>query len=79
VTAPLPDLLSKQEMFSIWSRFALGDRSNIRLSAQSAKLTSRDWALDGVLPGTVSRVLLPGQAAANYDLWLFSAAWTYRF
>ncbi len=78
-TAPLPDLLSKQEMFSIWSRFALGGHSSIRLSAQSAKLTSRDWALDGVEPDTVSRVLLPGQAAANYDLWLVSAAWTYRF
>ena len=63
----------------IWSRFAMGERSSIRLSAQSAKLTSKDWALDGVEPDTVSRVLLPGQAAANYDLWLVSAAWTYRF
>jgi len=78
-TEAVPDLLSKQETFSIWGSFALGERSSLRLSAQSARLTSRDWALDGVLPGTVSRVLLLGQAAANYDLWLLSASLTYRF
>lgn len=78
-TAPLPDLLSKLQTFSIWGSFAVSDRSNLRLTAQSAKLKSRDWGLDGVVPDTLSNVLLLGQSAANYDLWLISASLSYRF
>ena len=76
---PLPDLLSKMQTFSIWGSFAIGDRSSIRLTAESAKLETKDWGLDGVVTDTLSEVLLLGQSAANYDLWLISASWSYRF
>jgi hypothetical protein len=56
-----------------------GDRSSIRLTAESARLKSKDWALDGVETDTLSWVLLLGQSSANYDLWLVSASWSYRF
>lgn len=78
-TDPLPDLQSKMQTFSIWGSIAVGDRSSIRLSAQSAKLKTRDWGLDGVDPDTLDWILLLGQNAANYDLWMVSASWSYRF
>ena len=76
---PLPDLLSKMQTFSIWGSFAVGDRSSIRLSAESNEIKTADWGLDDVVPDTLAEVLLLGQSAANYDLWLLSASWTYRF
>ncbi len=78
-TAPLPDLQSKMQTFSIWGSFEVGDRSSIRLTAESAKLKSKDWALDNVDTDTLSWVLLLGQNAANYDLWMISASWSYQF
>ena len=78
-TAPVPDLLSKMQTFSLWGSVATGDRSSIRLTAESAKLKSKDWALDDVDTDTLSWMLLLGESAANYDLWLFSASWTYQF
>ena len=78
-TAPLPDLQSKMQTFSIWGSIAVGDSSSIRLTAESAKLKSKDWALDNVDTDTLAWVLLLGQSAANYDLWLISASWSYRF
>jgi MtrB/PioB family decaheme-associated outer membrane protein len=78
-TAPVPDLLSKMQTFSLWGSVATGDRSSIRLTAESAKLKSKDWALDNVDTDTLSWMLLLGQSAANYDLWLFSASWSYHF
>jgi MtrB/PioB family decaheme-associated outer membrane protein len=67
-TAPLPELTAEMRSFSLWASFATGDRSNIRLTAENAKLSSDDWGLDHVVPGTLANVLLLGQSAANYDL-----------
>jgi len=78
-TAPLPDLLTRMQTFSLWGSFAVGANSSIRLTAESAKLKSTDWGLDDVVPDTLSDVLLLGQSAANYDLWLISGSWSYRF
>ena len=78
-TEPMPDLISKMKSFSFWTTFATGDRSNLRLVAENAELKTQDWGLDNVVPGTLSNVLLLGESAANYDLWLFSASWSYRF
>jgi MtrB/PioB family decaheme-associated outer membrane protein len=78
-TEPMPDLVAKMQTFSIWGSFAVGERSNIRLSAESSKLKTADWGFDLVVPDSLANVLLLGESAANYDLWLVSAAWSYRF
>jgi MtrB/PioB family decaheme-associated outer membrane protein len=78
-TAPLPDLVAKMRSFSFWASLQTGTRSSIRLTAEKADLKSSDWGLDHVVPDTLKRVLLLGQSAANYDLWLISGSWTYRF
>lgn len=78
-TAPLPDLVAKMRSFSFWASLQTGTRSSIRLTAEKADLKSSDWGLDYVAPDTLKNVLLLGQSAANYDLWLISGSWTYRF
>jgi len=78
-TQPLPDLLSKLQAFSIWGNFAVSGRSSIRLTAESSRLKTEDWGLDGVVTDTLPQVLLLGQRAANYKLWLISTSWSYRF
>jgi hypothetical protein len=65
--------------FSFWASLQTGTRSSIRLTAEKADLKSSDWGLDYVAPDTLKNVLLLGQSAANYDLWLISGSWTYRF
>ncbi len=78
-TAPLPDLTAKMRSLSFWASLQTGERSSIRVSAEKADLKSADWGLDDVLPDTLANVLLLGESSANYDLWLISGSWTYRF
>ena len=76
---PLPQLQAEMRTFTLWGSYQLGHHSSIRLAAESSELTTSDWALDGVVPNTLANVLLLGQRSPNYDLWLISGAWTYRF
>jgi hypothetical protein len=78
-TAPLPDLVAKMQSFSFWASLQTGARSSIRLYAELSKLDTQDWGLDNVETDTLANVLLLGESAANYDLWLISGSWTYRF
>jgi len=78
-TAPLPQLQAKMRTFTVWGSASVGESSSIRLAAESADLATRDWALDGVATDTLANVLLLGENAANYDLWLISASWRYQF
>jgi len=78
-TAPLPDLESRMETFSLWGSVATSANSNMRLSAEHARLYTADWGLDGVYPDILANVLLLGESAAKYDVWLLSASWSYRF
>jgi MtrB/PioB family decaheme-associated outer membrane protein len=75
----LPQLQAKMRTFTLWGSFQLNGHSSVRLAAENAELSSADWALDGVAPDTLANVLLLGENAANYDLWLVSASWNYRF
>ena len=65
--------------FTLWGTAQLSPNSSLRLAAESSDLSSSDWGLDGVAPDTLANVLLLGESAANYDLWLISASWKYQF
>jgi MtrB/PioB family decaheme-associated outer membrane protein len=77
--APLPQLQAKMRSYTLWGSFQLSGHSSIRLAAEASELSTSDWALDGVVPDTLDNVLLLGESAANYDLWLVYASWNYRF
>jgi MtrB/PioB family decaheme-associated outer membrane protein len=79
ITAPLPALQAELRTFTLWGSAQVSANSSLRLSAESSDLTTSDWALDGVAPDTLANVLLLGEDAANYDLWLISASWRYQF
>ena len=57
----------------------ISERSAIELRAESGKLTVDDFALDNVTQDTLAHVLTLGQPTQDYDLWLISASWSYRF
>lgn len=78
-TDPLPPLRTDLRSASAWARFAMGDRSSIRLSAEFSELDVDDWGLDGVVPDTLANVLTLGEGSGDYDLLLLWGSWTTRF
>jgi MtrB/PioB family decaheme-associated outer membrane protein len=78
-TAPLPDLVTRMKTYSFWGSVDTGEHSSLRLSAERARLYTADWGLDDVYPDIMANVLVLGESAANYDVWLLSASWSYRF
>lgn len=78
-TAPLPELNTDMSSVSAWARFNVGEHASVRMALEVSDLETTDFALDNVDPDTLSNVLLLGNAAANYDVILITAAFTYRF
>jgi len=78
-TAPLPALKNKLRTFVIYGQMDINERSGIELRAEHGKLTVDDFALDNVTQDTLFSVLTLGQPTQDYDLWLISASWSYRF
>ena len=78
-TAPLPELRSKLRSVSAWATIDVGSHSSIRLGLENSLLNTDDFALDNVLPDTLTNVLTLGESAANYDVILITGSWTYRF
>jgi len=78
-TALLPALKNKLRTFVIYGTMAIKEHSSIMLRAESGKLTVDDFALDNVTQDTLTNVLTLGQPTQDYDLWLISASWSYRF
>jgi MtrB/PioB family decaheme-associated outer membrane protein len=78
-TGALPELQADMRTFMLWGSAQVGAHSSVRLAAENARLKTRDWGLDGVEPDTLANVLLLGESAANYDLWLITGTWTYHF
>jgi len=78
-TAPLPALNSKLRSLGAWGSFDIGASSSIRLSVENSKLGSSDFALDNVLPDTLSNVLTLGESAPDYNIVLVTGSFSYRF
>ena len=78
-TAPLPNLRSELHSLSAWALLTVGVRSSLRISVESEELETDDFGLDNVVPDTLANVLTLGQSAANYDLILVTASFTYHF
>jgi hypothetical protein len=78
-TSPLPTLKNELRSFVIYGQMDINDRSAISLRAERGKLTVDDFSLDNVTQDTMARVLTLGQPTQDYELWLISASWSYRF
>ncbi|MDH3940521.1 MAG: MtrB/PioB family outer membrane beta-barrel protein, partial [Xanthomonadales bacterium] len=78
-TAPLPALKNKLKTWVIYGQMDINERSAVTLRAESGKLNVDDFALDHVTQDTLTNILTLGQPTQDYDLWLISASWKYRF
>jgi len=78
-TAPLPALKNKLRTWVIYGQMDINERSAVTLRAESGKLKVDDFALDHVTQDTMANILTLGQPTQDYDLWLISASWKYRF
>jgi MtrB/PioB family decaheme-associated outer membrane protein len=78
-TAPLPALKNKLRTWVVYGEMDINERSVVTLRAESGKLTVDDFALDHVTQDTMTNILSLGQPTQDYDLWLISASWKYRF
>jgi MtrB/PioB family decaheme-associated outer membrane protein len=76
---PLPELKNKLRTFVVYGKMDISERSAVMLRAESGKLTVDDFGLDNVTQDTLASVLTLGQPTQDYDLWMFSASWSYRF
>jgi MtrB/PioB family decaheme-associated outer membrane protein len=78
-TAPLPELKNKLRTFVVYGRMDINEQSAVTLKAEHGKLMVDDFGLDNVSQDTMFNVLTLGQPTQDYDLWLISASWSYRF
>ena len=76
---PLPQLKNKLRTFVAYGQMEISERSSVMLRAESGKLSVDDFSLDNVTQDTLTNVLTLGQPTQDYDLWLISASWSYRF
>jgi MtrB/PioB family decaheme-associated outer membrane protein len=78
-TLPLPLLTNEMTSYSVYGKYRLNDKSAIRLGVEYNELKATDFAVDGILPDTLSNVLLLGEGSPRYDLTLVSLSYRYRF
>ncbi|NND44296.1 MAG: MtrB/PioB family decaheme-associated outer membrane protein [Xanthomonadales bacterium] len=76
---PLPTLVSKMRSWSVFGVYAINARSALKLAFEKQKLTTRDFALDGIAIDGPSNTLLLGRSAPNYDLSLLMLSYIHRY
>lgn len=77
--APLPDLETDLRYYRLYGRYDLTDRDTVSLSLSHESYDSDDFALDGVDPGTVERVLTLGEESQDYSVNWIAIGYRHRF
>lgn len=75
----LPPLTTRFQILSAEARYRLSTASEVRFAYEHERYRSRDFALDGVAPDTVSQVLLFGEASPRYRANWFTLSYLHRF
>lgn len=78
-TTPFPDNTVNYGAARLWSRYRIDKRSTLRFQYAYERLSSADWALDGVEPDTISNVLALGVDSPRYRVNVFAAVFEYAF
>lgn len=77
--ADLPDLSSRLQVLSVAATQRISESARIRVAFEHERYRSRDFALDGVAPDSVSQVLLFGEASPDYRANWFTLSYLHRF
>lgn len=72
-----PDLESELQSLRLNLNYRRSERLGFEFSARYESFTTRDWALDGVEPDTISTILTLGADSYDYDIWVFGASVRY--
>lgn len=75
----LPNLSTRFQVLSITATQRLSEAARIRFAFEHERYKSRDFALDGVSPDSVSQVLLFGEASPRYRANWFTLSYLHRF
>jgi opacity protein-like surface antigen len=76
---PFPKVISKLHTVNVHGDYKLTENLSTRLGYTFAKLESNDWALDGVTPTTIDRVIATGQESPEYTEHVVAWSLSYAF
>jgi MtrB/PioB family decaheme-associated outer membrane protein len=67
-TAPLPDLTTRLNHYRLYASYPLQNDASLRLAIEHERYRTRDFALDGVEPGTMANVIGLGHESPSYSV-----------
>jgi len=76
---PFPDNTVNYGAVKLWSGYRINKRMSIHVQYAYERLSSADWALNGVEPDTISNVLALGVQSPRYRVNVFGASFQYDF
>jgi opacity protein-like surface antigen len=74
----LPDLEATIDSLRMTVAYRQSERIGIDFVLRYERMTSTDWALDGVQPDTLPTILTMGADAYNYKVWAAGLSFSYR-
>ena len=76
---PLPDNETSQHHLLLEADYSLRENLAIKINYQYWKYEQDDWAINGVTPSTIDKVLTLGEQEADEDLHYIGASVVYRW
>jgi MtrB/PioB family decaheme-associated outer membrane protein len=78
-SAPLPDTRARLSRLDLGFDWHIATASTLRFTLRGEHFRSRDWAYDGVGPGTLANVILLGEDSPDYRALAVVLAWRREF
>jgi len=72
-----PDLESELDSLRLNLVYQRSERLDIDFSLRYESFATKDWAIDGVQPDTITTILTLGADSYDYDVWVFGASFRY--
>lgn len=74
-----PELTSKRHTLTLYGDYELNEKSVVHVYYRYENYREQNWAIDGVAPNTIPRVLTLGEVSPDYNIGLFAVTLRYRF
>jgi MtrB/PioB family decaheme-associated outer membrane protein len=74
---PFPDLESEMDSLRLRFSYQQSDRLDIDVSVRYERFATKDWAIEGVEPDTISSILALGEDTYDYDVWVLGVGFRY--
>jgi hypothetical protein len=74
-----PSLKSTRKTITLFADYSLSDRSAVHAFFGYEDYDEENWAIDGVVPNTLTNVLTLGEVSPSYDIGMFAISYTTKF